>query len=65
MKIKLKKDIIESILLDNDAIMSYVGIISSHIYGMEETFTNKDMINFCLTKKHYASKRFKENIKMS
>ena len=50
MRIKLKKDIVESLFLDNDAIMSYVGIISSHIYGIEETYTNKDMINFCLTK---------------
>ena len=63
MKIKLKKDIIESKNLDNDAIMSYVGIVSSHIYGMDETLTNKDMINFCLTKQHNASKRFEENIR--
>lgn len=63
MKIKLKKDIIESTSLDNDAIMSYVGIISSHIYGIEETYTNKDMINFCLTKQHSASKRFEESIR--
>lgn len=63
MKIKLKKDIVESKHLDNDAIMSYVGIVSSHIYGMEETLTNKDMINFCLTKQHSATKRFEENIR--
>lgn len=63
MKIKLKKDIIESKILNNDAIMSYVGIVSSHIYGMEETFTNKDMINFCLTRRYSASKRFEESIR--
>ena len=63
MKIKLKKDIVESKILSNEAVMSYVGIVSSHIYGMEETFTNKDMINFCLTKKYTASKRFEESIR--
>lgn len=63
MKIKLKKDIVESKTLSNEAVMSYVGIVSSHIYGMEETFTNKDMINFCLTKKYTASKRFEESIR--
>lgn len=63
MNIKLKKDIIESEILSNEAVMSYVGIVSSHIYGMEETLTNKDMINFCLTKKHTAPKRFEESIR--
>jgi hypothetical protein len=63
VKIKLKKDIIENNLLNNDAVMSYVGVVSSHIYGIDETFTNKDMINFCLTKTHSASKRFEESIR--
>lgn len=63
MKVKLKKDIVENKCLSNDAVMSYVGIVSSHIYGMEETLINKDIINFCLTKNHYAPKRFEESIR--
>ena len=63
MKIKLKKDIIESKQLSNESVMSYVGIVSSHIYGMKETLVNKDVINFCLTQQHNASKRFEESIR--
>lgn len=63
MKIKLKKDIIENKNLDNEAILSYVGIVSSRIYGIEEILTNKDMINFYLTKNHIAPRRFEEGIK--
>lgn len=64
MKLKLKKDIIENVKLNNEAIMTYVGIVASHIYGMNETLANKDIINFCLTRKHNATRRFEESIRL-
>lgn len=63
MKLKLKKEIIENKCLSNNAIMTYVGVVSCYKYGFNEIFVNKSMINYYLTKKTTIPRRFEEALR--
>jgi DNA-binding transcriptional regulator YhcF (GntR family) len=63
MKLKLKKEIIENKNISNNAFMTYIGIVSCYKRDFDFVFSNKNMINYYMTKKIKISKKFDENIR--
>ena len=63
MKLKLKKDIVENKELSNNAIVTYIGLVSCLKNDFDNVYTNKNMISYYLTKKKTISRRFEESLR--
>lgn len=64
MKLKLNKSIVENKNLSNNAILSYVGLLSCPRFNYEPIYINRNMISYYLTGITTHSRRFDEAIKL-
>lgn len=64
MKLKLNKSIVENKNLSNNAILSYVGLLSCPRFNYEPIYINRNMISYYLTGITTNSRRFDEAIKL-